>query len=299
MATAHPTTGAPTPDEVTLRPVDWALLAVPGLVWGSSFYLIAVGLESFHPAFVGWVRIVIGFTVLSTVPRARTRLPADTRATTALLSVTWMALPLSLFAFAEERVSSSITGMMNGLNPVTVVVVGLLAFGLRINTGRIIGLVIGTAGGVLIALPTMGEGSSSIAGIVMILVALTCYGIAINAAGPLQRAHGALPVIRRSLGGAAVLALPTGLWGLTQSTFSWPSAIATGVLGAFGTGLAYVVHLGNTGRLGSTRASTTTYIIPAVSIVLGVVALGEQVAALAVVGSAVALVGAWQVNRST
>ena len=71
------------------------------------------------------------------------------------------------------------------------------------------------------------------------------------------------------------------------------------MLGAFGTGLAYVVHLGNTGRLGSTRASTTTYIIPAVSIVLGVVALGEQVAALAVVGSAVALVGAWQVNRST
>ena len=46
MATAHPTTGAPTPDEVTLRPVDWALLAVPGLVWGSSFYLIAVGLET-------------------------------------------------------------------------------------------------------------------------------------------------------------------------------------------------------------------------------------------------------------
>jgi len=299
MATAHPTAGVPTPDEVALRPVDWALLAVPGLVWGSSFYLIAVGLESFHPAFIGWARIAIGFSVLSLIPRARATLPRDTRPTIALLSVTWMALPLTLFAFAEERVSSSITGMMNGINPVTVVVVGLIAFGLRITTGRIIGLVIGTAGGVLIALPTMGEGSSSIAGIAMILVALTCYGIAINAAGPLQRAHGALPVIRRSLGGAALLALPTGLWGLAQSTFSWPSAIATGVLGCFGTGLAYVVHLGNTGRLGSTRASTTTYIIPAVSIVLGVAALGEQVAALAVIGSALALAGAWQVNRST
>ena len=299
MATAHPTTGATSPDDVVLRPVDWALLAVPGLVWGSSFYLIAVGLESFHPAFIGWVRIAIGFSVLSLVPRARTRLPADPRPTTALLSVTWMALPLTLFAFAEERVSSSITGMLNGINPVTVVVVGLLAFGVRVNTGRIIGLAIGTAGGVLIALPTMGEGSSSIAGIAMILVALTCYGIAINAAGPLQRAHGALPVIRRSLGGAALLALPTGMWGLAQSEFSWPSALATAVLGTFGTGLAYVVHLGNTGRLGSTRASTTTYLIPGVSIILGMAVLGEQVAGLALLGSAVALVGAWQVNRST
>ena len=120
MATAQPTIGNTSHEDVALRPIDWALLAVPGLVWGSSFYLIAVGLESFHPAFIGWVRIAVGFTVLSLVPRARTGLPADTRPTTALLSVTWMALPLTLFAFAEERVSSSITGMLNGINPVTV-----------------------------------------------------------------------------------------------------------------------------------------------------------------------------------
>jgi len=71
------------------------------------------------------------------------------------------------------------------------------------------------------------------------------------------------------------------------------------VLGIFGIGLAYVVHLGNTGRLGSTRASTTTYLIPGVSIILGMAVLGEEVAGLALLGSAIALVGAWQVNRST
>ena len=76
----------------------------------------------------------------------------------------------------------------------------------------------------------------------------------------------------------AGLALPTGIWGLAQSEFSWPSALATAVLGTFGTGLAYVVHLGNTGRLGSTRASTTTYLIPGVSIILGMAVLGEEVA---------------------
>ena len=36
----------------------------------------------------------------------------------ALLGVIWMAIPLSMFPFAEERVSSALTGMLNGANPI-------------------------------------------------------------------------------------------------------------------------------------------------------------------------------------
>ena len=291
-------TATPAPDDVAMRPVDWALLAVPGTVWGASFYLIALSLESLDPAFIGWARIVIGFTVLSLVPSARRALPRSAWPRVASLSLVWMAVPLSLFAFAEERVSSAVTGMLNGLNPVTVVVVGVVWFGTRLTAGRIVGLTVGTLGGVMIALPTLGEGSSSVIGIVMIMAALTCYGVAINVAGPLQREHGALPVIRTALGGAALIATPTGLIGLTRSSAETSSIVALVVLGVFGTGVAYVFHLGNTGRLGATRASTTTYLIPGVSIVLGVVFLDESVGILALAGSAVAVVGAWQVNRS-
>lgn len=288
----------PTADDVAMRPIDWLLLAVPGTVWGASFYLIAEALETFHPAFIGWARITIGFVVLSFIPAARRALPAAARGRVGVLSLVWMATPLSLFAFAEERVSSSVTGMLNGLNPVTVVVVGTVWFGTRLTTGRLAGLAVGTVGGVMIALPTLGEGSSSIVGIVMIMAALTCYGVAVNIAGPLQRAHGALPVIRRALGGAALMSAPAGVYGATQSSVAASSLLALVVLGVFGTGIAYVFHLGNTGRLGATRASTTTYLIPGVSIVLGVVVRGEPVEMLALAGSAVAILGAWQVNRS-
>ena len=98
---------------------------------------------------------------------------------------------------------------------------------------------------------------------------------------------------------AVVLAAPTGLWGLSQSTFSWRSAVAVTVLGAFSTGVAYVWMAWNAGRLGGTRASTTNYMIPVVSILLGVGLRGETVATVALIGTAVTVPGAWQVNRST
>ena len=110
----------------------------------------------------------------------------------------------------------------------------------------------------------------------MILAALVCYGIALNIAGPVQRRLGSLPVIGRALAIAFVLTAPFGIATISDSEFAWGSAAAVAVLGAFGTGVAYVLMASNAGRFGSTRASSTTYLIPGVSIVLGVVVRGEQ-----------------------
>lgn len=287
-----------TGDDAPLRPIDWVSLAAPGLIWGSSFFLIAEGLESFHPAFIGWLRILFGLTVLSMFPTARRPVPPAARRRLGVLAFVWMGAPLTLFAFAQERISSSLAGMLNTLNPVLTVIVGFIVFHRRASIGRVLGVVIGTIGGVLIALPSLGEGSSSIVGLVTAFAALCCYGVALNIAGPLQQEVGAIPVVHRALAGAAVMATPTGVWGLSQSSFSWSSLAAIAVLGAVGTGFAYVWMAWNAGRLGGTRASTTNYVIPVVSIILGVGVRGETVAAVALVGTVVTIVGAWQVNRS-
>lgn len=287
-----------TGDDAPLRPIDWLSLAAPGLIWGSSFFLIAEGLESFHPAFIGWLRILFGLTVLSMFPTARRPVAPAARRRLGVLAFVWMGAPLTLFAFAQERISSSLAGMLNTLNPVLTVIVGFLVFHRRASIGRVLGVVIGTIGGVLIALPSLGEGSSSIVGLVTAFAALCCYGVALNIAGPLQQEVGAIPVVHRALAGAAVMATPTGLWGLSQSSFSWSSLAAIAVLGAVGTGFAYAWMAWNAGRLGGTRASTTNYVIPVVSIILGVGVRGETVAAAALAGTVVTIVGAWQVNRS-
>ncbi|MEO6652195.1 MAG: hypothetical protein ABIP17_06005 [Ilumatobacteraceae bacterium] len=66
------TTPLVAPEDVVLRPADWVALALPGLIWGSSFFLIAEGLDAFSPYLLTWMRIAFGLSVLLTVP-AQTR----------------------------------------------------------------------------------------------------------------------------------------------------------------------------------------------------------------------------------
>jgi len=292
------TADATAPEDLELHARDWVSLALPGLIWGSSFFLIAEGLDAFSPALVTWLRIVFGCAALSLVPAARSPVPRAAWPRIVVLGVIWMALPLSLFSFAQERVTSSVTGMINGGTPImTALVVALIARALP--PGRqLLGLAIGLAGIVLTALPTWSDGGSSAAGIAMIIAAISCYGVALNLAGPLQRSFGALPVMVRALAVALVLTSPFGIIGVGDSTFAWRSALAVVVLGAFGTGLAFVLMASNAGDYGSTRAASTTYVIPGVALVLGLAVRGESVAVLAIVGSIVALSGAYLVNST-
>lgn len=295
---AAPAIPSARPEDVTLRPTDWVALALPGLIWGSSFFLIAEGLESFEPFLVTWLRLLFGFAVIVATPMARRRVDRAVWPRLALLGVVWMAVPLSLFPFAEERVSSSVTGMLNGATPVFTACVAAVVVRRSPPARQLVGLVVGVAGIVLIALPTWSDGSSSASGVLMILAALGCYGVALNIAAPLQRQLGALPVIGRTLLVALLVVAPFGLSAVGGSRFAWRSAIAVAVLGAFGTGLAYVLMAANAGRYGSTRAASTTYLIPAVALVLGVVFRDEDAHAVAIVGSVVAVAGAYLVNSA-
>ena len=292
------TISAPTiaPEDVALQPRDWLTLALPGLIWGSSFYLIAEGLDAFSPYLVSWLRIGFGMSVILAFGGRGGEPSRHDWGRLALLSVVWMAVPLSLFALAEQRVSSSVTGMLNGANPIFTAIVAAVFLRMTPPGRQIIGLLIGVAGVALIAAPSWSEGSTSATGVVMILAALTCYGVALNVAGPLQRKLGSLPVIGRALPGAFVLTAPLGIAGIADSSFAWRSALAVAALGVFGTGLAFVLMATNAGKFGSTRASSTTYLIPGVSILLGVLLRDESVEGLALIGSAIALAGAYLVN---
>ncbi|MEO6652194.1 MAG: DMT family transporter [Ilumatobacteraceae bacterium] len=165
-----------------------------------------------------------------------------------------MSVPLTLFALAEQRVSSSVTGMLNGANPVFTAIVAAVIAGSFPRARQQVGLAIGLAGIVLIALPSSSDGGSSAADIGMILLALCCYGVALNLAAPMQRRLGSLPVIVGSLAVALVVTAPLGAPGISDSSFAWRRALAVAVLGALGTGLAFVLMASNAGSYGSTRA---------------------------------------------
>jgi drug/metabolite transporter (DMT)-like permease len=278
---------------------DLALLVVPGAIWGASFLFIAEGLDAMAPFGVTFTRLLIGFLTLSLVPAARRPLAPGDGWPVALLSVIWLAFPLSLFPFAEQRVSSAIAGMLNGSTPIFAAIVAGLLVRRRPERGVVTGLLVGVAGVVLMAIPSI-DGASTGLGIAMVVVAVCSYGVSINLARPLQQRSGALPVVWRTLGVAAVLTAPFGVPALLDAQWTTRSLLSMLALGAFGTAIANVIMTVSAGRLGATRASATLFLIPVVALVLGVAVRGEYVAPLSVVGAAVCLAGAWLIRpRST
>ena len=278
--------------------MDWLLIGLPGLIWGASFLFIAIGLEAVGPDGITFARLAIGFLTLSCFPSARRALPRQAWPWIALLGVIWMAFPLTMFPHAEQHVSSALAGMLNGAIPLfaTAVAAGLAR---RLPTAETIrGLVVGMAGAVLIAWPSLQEGGNSTLGVLLIVAALVSYGFALNLARALQLAHGAVPVLWRAQAVALVLTAPLGIRDVLHARWIPGPWLALLTLGALGTGVAYVLLTTAAGKFGAPRASSTNFLIPPVSLALGVLVRGEQVALLSVVGAAVCLAGAWLMRRA-
>ena len=278
-------------------PLDWGLFASIGAIWGSSFLWIAIALDAFEPGLVTWLRIGFGAATLWLVPAARAPVAREDRARMLALSFLWVAVPFTLFPLAQQWITSGLTGLLNGAMPIFATTIGALMLRRLPGRAQAIGLVVGFGGVTAIAAPSLAEGSNEALGVVFVLGAVACYGVAINIAAPLTQRYGALPVMARMLGLATIWTAPFGLVGLAGSTFDWGPAAATLVVGAIGTGLAFVLMGRLVSRVGSSRASFATYLIPVVALLLGAVFLDETVRALSIVGIGLVIAGALLASR--
>ena len=268
------------------------ILAAPGLIWGASFLFIAEGLESAPPNAITFLRLLIGFSTLSLVAAARRPILKEDWKGIVWVAVLWMAFPLSMFPYAEQHITSALTGMLNGANPLFVVIVAAFIAKRRPTRQVLIGLVVGMTGATMIAWPGHGEGGNSALGMGLVIAALISYGFALNIARPLQLRNGALPVIWRALALAVLMTAPLGIPALMTSHWTLRSALCLLALGALGTAVAQVLMAKAAGLFGASTASATTFLIPVVSLLLGVIVRGERVAAVSVAGCAVCLAGA-------
>src|SRR5579859_2758698 len=278
---------------------DWVILSLPGLIWGASYLFIADALGAIGPGGVTFVRLAVGFLTLLCFPSARKSVLRSDWLKIVALGAFWMAFPLSMFPFAERYVSSALTGMLNGANPLfTATVAAILVW--KLPSRRVmIGIAIGMAGTVVIALPTLDEGRSTVAGVGMIVAALVSYGVALNLASPLQQRNGALPVILRAQLVALVLVAPIGLRDVAHVRWAPGPLAALVALGVLSTGVAFAIMSISAGRFGATRASSTAFLIPAEALLLGVIFRGEHVAWVSIVGGAVCVAGALIMRSNT
>ena len=249
------------------------------------------------PFGVAFVRLLVGFAALGAFPAARRSIGNDAWLAIIAVGLTWMAFPFVMFPLAEQRVSTAVTGMLNGAVPFFATLIATFVLRKAPSRQIVLGLVVGLIGSVLIAWPAARAGSSSLAGIAMILAAVASYGVAINIARPLQMRHGALPVIWRAQAVALLLTAPLGAPELLDAHWSlWP-VLSLLALGALGTGVAFVLTATVAGRMGAPVASAIAFLIPPVALLLGVVVRGEQVALVSAAGSMICIAGAIIMQR--
>jgi len=272
---------------------DTLLVATPGVIWGASFLFIAEGLKTVGPNGVTFVRLLIGWATLVLFPGARKPIEHVAWPAIVAVGILWFAFPLSMFPFAEQRVSSALAGMLTATVPLFTALVASVIIRRAPERRLMLGVSIGLMGAGLMVWPTIHEGERSILGIMMILAAVISYGFALNVARPLQQRYGALPVILRAQSVAVILTAPRGEKEVFAAHWAPVPLLSLLSLGVLGTGTAYVLMATAAGRVGATRASSSSFLIPPVSLLLGIVVRGEHVAKLAIFGSALCVVGAW------
>ena len=283
----------------SFAPVDWALFLSMSLIWGSSFLLMDIGLDSFQPGLVTLLRVGLGAATLWLIPQARrVRIERSDWARLGLLALLWVAIPFTLFPIAQQFINSAIAGMLNGATPIFTAAIAVMLLKRLPGIRTRIGLILGLVGVVVIGLPSISEGSSEALGVVLTVTATLCYGLALNMAAPLQQKYGSIPLMARLLAIATVMTAPFGIFSTLNSTFAVGSFLAVAAAGVIGTGIAFVIFGNLVGRVGSTRASFITYLIPVVAIVLGVVILSDDITSVALVGTALATAGALLASSS-
>ena len=274
--------------------------AALGLIWGLPYFFIKIALQELSPVVVAWGRLALAALILLPVAWQRGALGTISRhwgAITAFALVEFV-LPFSAISLGERWISSSVTGILIALVPLTVVLISrYFALHEPLSFWRGAGLALGMLG--VVALLGFGTVSGPLAwaGVACMLLATVGY-----ATGPLivqhhMRGLESIGAVAASVGVATlVLTLPAAL----SFPRHWPSTpvmIALLVLGAVCTALAMLLMVYLIRSAGAARASVITYINPAVATLLGVIVLNEHLGLGGMLAFALILLGSWLSTR--
>ncbi|MGC1206601.1 MAG: DMT family transporter, partial [Ornithinimicrobium sp.] len=238
--------------------------------WGCSFAFIGISLESLTPVQVAFWRLFLGAVTLAViVVVTRTRLPDDLRtwAHLAVVAAFLNAVPFTLFAIGQQHVSSVLAAIINAATPLVTLLVVIAAFPEEKPTWfRGLGLATGFAG-ILVVLGvwrTLPEGE--LRGVVACLAAIACYGIAFPYSRRYLRDTGVRPagLAAGQVGMATMMLLPVVLITGVKPTspLTGRVIIAMLALGAFSSGIAYILNFHVVAQAGATTASSVTYLTP-------------------------------------
>ena len=281
-----------------------ATFIVLATTWGLSFYFIAVSLESFSAVGVAVLRNLFGAIALVTwslITKQKFVREKSIWLKMLLLGFVLNAFPGLMFALAEQLLDSSLAGILNATTPLFSVLFITLVFRSEpITKSQVAGLILGFLGVLVLFGNLSFNGSNVPLGIGLILMATLGYGFSF----PYMRkylantGYSSTSLATAQLLSSVVLLSPLALTQpLTHAEISLHSAISIFVLGALGTGFAYVWNFRVTSIVGSAIASTVTYLSPLVAVIAGWALLNESIQLSTLLGAAIILFSAAIVQK--
>jgi drug/metabolite transporter (DMT)-like permease len=275
--------------EVSRR--GWILFLAMGVIWGIPYLLIKVAVAEFSPAALVLARTVLGAALLMPIAAMNGQLRPLIPFWRPLLAYTVIeiCLPWLLLGYAEQQLSSSLTGLLVAAVPLVGAVLVWATGGERLDSRRVVGLLVGFTG--VVALVGFDVDVSDIESVVAIVGVAFCYAL-----GPLilSRYLSALPglgVVAASLAITAVIYLPFGGSQWPAGPVSTQAWLAVAALAVVCTAIAFLVFFQLVAEVGPARATVITYVNPAVALALGVLVLNEEITVATVVGFALILAG--------
>jgi drug/metabolite transporter (DMT)-like permease len=269
-----------------MTPREWALLVALSVLWGGSFFFIAVAVRELPPVTLVLARVALAAIALHLVVRATGhRLPtaAASWRRFAAMGLLNNVLPFTLIVWAQTRIPGGLASILNATTPLWgVLLAHFLAGDERLTPARLAGVLAGLAGVAALVGPGAlagGLDASHLAAEAAVLLAALLYALS----GVYARRFRGLPAPVTAAGqltAAALMLLPLALLVDRPWTLPAPGAAtwaAVAALALLSTALAYVLFFRILATAGATNLLLVTLLIPVSALLLGAAFLGEAV----------------------
>ncbi|WP_296039552.1 EamA family transporter [uncultured Agrobacterium sp.] len=283
-----------------MNSTEWAMLVTLSILWGGSFFFVGIAVRELPPITIVTLRVFIAALALLTVCRVLGySLPRKPEVLRAFLVMGLLnnIIPFSLIVWGQTHIASGVASILNATTPLfTVLVAHMLTTDEKLSANKLAGVIIGFAGVATLIGPAALSGErSSLLGQLAILGAAISYSFA-SVFGRRFKIMGVAPLVTATgqISASSLLLLPLAMvidrpWTLAiPSGETWAALFGIALLS---TALAYLIFFRILSSAGATNLALVTFLIPVSAILLGSLALGEQLAAKHFIGMAMIAAG--------